>query len=165
MNVIILIGMMGSGKTTVGKLLAERLQYKLIDTDHIIEETQGLSITRIFEAHGESKFRELEENVIDKISKLTDVVISTGGGIILNPINTIRLKEMGTVIYLKASAEQLEANLSDSPDDRPLLKTHTLAVLLKVRESLYANAAHYCIDIDGKTIEEITSEILKIQRL
>lgn len=165
MNVIILIGMMGSGKTTVGKLLAERLQYKLIDTDHIIEETQGLSITRIFDAHGESKFRELEENVIDKISKLTDVVISTGGGIILNPINTMRLKEMGTVIYLKASAEQLEANLSDTPDNRPLLKTHTLAVLLKVRESLYTNAAHYCIDIDGKTIEEITSEILKIQRL
>lgn len=165
MNVIILIGMMGSGKTTVGKLLAERLKYKLIDTDHIIEETQGLSISRIFDAHGESKFRELEENVIDKISKLTDVVISTGGGIILNPINTMRLKEMGTVIYLKASEEQLEANLSDTPDNRPLLKTHTLAVLLKVRESLYTNAAHYCIDIDGKTIEEITSEILKIQRL
>lgn len=165
MNVIILIGMMGSGKSTVGKLLAERLKYKHIDTDHIIEETQGLSITRIFDAHGESKFRELEENVIDKISKLTDVVVSTGGGIILNPINTMRLKEMGTVIYLKASLKQLETNLSDSPDNRPLLKTHTLAVLLKVRESLYTNAAHFCIDIDGKTIEEITSEILKIQRL
>ncbi|HSN65833.1 MAG TPA: shikimate kinase, partial [Fusibacter sp.] len=156
---------MGSGKSTVGKLLAERLKYKHIDTDHIIEETQGLSITRIFDAHGESKFRELEENVIDKISKLTDVVVSTGGGIILNPINTMRLKEMGTVIYLKASLKQLETNLSDSPDNRPLLKTHTLAVLLKVRESLYTNAAHFCIDIDGKTIEEITSEILKIQRL
>ena len=165
MNVIILIGMMGSGKSTVGKLLAERLKYKHIDTDHIIEETQGLSITRIFDAHGESKFRELEENVIDKISKLTDIVVSTGGGIILNPINTMRLKEMGTVIYLKASLMQLETNLSDTPDNRPLLKTHTLAVLLKVRESLYTNAAHYCIDIDGKTIEEITSEILKIQRL
>ena len=165
MNVIILIGMMGSGKTSVGKLLSEHLQYKHIDTDHIIEETQGLSITRIFDAHGESKFRELEENVIDKISKLTDVVVSTGGGIILNPINTMRLKEMGTVIYLKASLKQLETNLSDSPDNRPLLKTHTLAVLLKVRESLYTNAAHFCIDIDGKTIEEITTEILKIQRL
>lgn len=165
MNAIILIGMMGSGKTSVGKLLSEHLQYKHIDTDHIIEETQGLSITRIFESHGESKFRELEENVIDKISKLSNVVVSTGGGIILNPINTMRLKEMGTVIYLKASAEQLEANLKDTPDDRPLLKRHTIPVLLKVRESLYTNAAHYCIDIDGQTIEEITSEILKIQRL
>jgi len=165
MNTIILIGMMGSGKTSVGKLLAERLGYKHIDTDHIIEETQGLSITRIFEAHGESKFRELEENVIDKISKLSDVVVSTGGGIILNPINTMRLKEMGTVIYLRASAKQLEANLKDMPDDRPLLKMHTLAVLLTVRASLYDHAAHYSVDIDGLTIEAITAEILKIQRL
>jgi shikimate kinase len=165
MNAIILIGMMGSGKSSVGKWLAERLQYKHLDTDHIIEETQGLSITRIFEKDGESRFRELEANVIEKISKLSEVVVSTGGGIILNPINTIRLKEMGIVIYLRASLEQLEVNLKDTPDNRPLLKTHNLAVLLKVRESLYTNAAHYCIDTDGKTIEAIASEILKIQPL
>jgi len=165
MNAIILIGMMGSGKTSVGKRLAQRLAFKHIDTDHIIEETQGLSIARIFDAHGESKFRELEENVVDKISKLSNVVVSTGGGIILNPVNTLRLKEMGTVIYLKGSIAQLEQNLKEASDTRPLLKTHALAVILQVRAALYEHAAHFCIEIDGLTIDEIATEILKIQGL
>ncbi len=165
MNTIILIGMMGSGKTSVGKRLAAHYGFRHIDTDHIVEETQGLSITRIFEAHGESKFRELEENVVEKIFKLSDVVVSTGGGIILNPINTLRLKEMGTVIYLKGSVTQLEENLKGEVEDRPLLKRHDMAVILKVREALYEHAAHFSIDIDGLTIEAIVSEILKIQGL
>ena len=165
MTTIILIGMMGSGKTSVGHVLAQRLDLKHIDTDHIIEETQGQSITRIFEAHGESKFRQLEENVVDKISKLSNIVVSTGGGIILNPINTMRLREMGTVYYLRGSTAQLEQNLKDVSEDRPLLKTYEVAVILKVRSALYEHAAHFCIDIDGLTIDEIASEILKIQGL
>ncbi len=165
MTTIILIGMMGSGKTSVGHVLAHRLHLKHIDTDHIIEETQGQSITRIFESHGESKFRELEGNVVDKISKLSNVVVSTGGGIILNPINTMRLREMGTVVYLKGSVVQLKENLKEVTENRPLLKIHELAVILKVRSALYEHAAHFCIDIDGRSIEEIASEILKIQGL
>ena len=92
MKNIILIGMMGSGKTSVGALLAKRVNFKFVDTDHIIEETQGLSISKIFEVDGESKFRKLEENVIERISHLNQMVVSTGGGIVLNPLNTIKLK-------------------------------------------------------------------------
>ena len=161
MKNIILIGMMGSGKTSVGTLLAKRVNFKFVDTDHIIEETQGLSISKIFEVDGEAKFRKLEENVIERISHLNHMVVSTGGGIILNPLNTMKLKEMGDVIYLRGTVETLLNHLAGDSDHRPLLKDNHLETILKVRASLYEYAASRIIDIDHKTLEEIGDEILK----
>ena len=161
MKNIILIGMMGSGKTSVGTLLAKRLSFKFVDTDRIIEETQGLSISKIFEMDGEAKFRKFEENVIERISHLKQIVVSTGGGIILNPLNTLKLKEMGDVIYLRGTVETLSEHLAGETDNRPLLKNNQLATILKVRTPLYEYAASWCVDIDHKTIEDIVDEILK----
>jgi len=165
METILLIGMMGSGKTSVGKLLAEHLKCDHLDTDHLIETSQNLSITQIFEMFGEAKFRELEKNSIEAIANQTNIVVSTGGGIILNPLNTKRLREMGTVIYLKGSVDQLKRNLSNATSNRPLLKTQDLAMILKKRSDLYEQAAHFSVCINDRSIESIVFEILKRQGL
>lgn len=161
MKNIILIGMMGSGKTTIGKVLADKMHYKHLDTDDLIVSMNGFSINDIFKTAGETKFRELESLVIDKIISLNSVVISTGGGIILNPENVRKLKSMGKIVYLKGSVEQLEKNLQGSEDTRPLLKTHSLDAILMVRNSLYEQAADWTIDIDQKSVEEIVTSVLK----
>ena len=161
MKNLILIGMMGSGKTTIGKVLAEKMHYKHLDTDDLIVSMNGFSINDIFNTAGEAKFRELESLVIDKIISLNSVVISTGGGIILNPENVQKLKSMGTIIYLKGSVEQLEKNLEGTLDTRPLLKTHSLDAILMVRNSLYEQAADWTIEIDHQSVEDIVTSVLK----
>ncbi len=156
---IILIGMMGSGKTTLGKWLSTALNLKFIDTDHIIEEMQGQSIRQIFDRHGVAHFRQLEAALIEKLSGVNDSVLATGGGIILNPNNNIALRQLGTVIYLRGSTDQLVRNVSLESDSRPLLNLHNLETILMVREKLYEGTAHYVVDIDHKSIETIGNEI------
>ena len=163
---IILIGMMGSGKSSVAKVIAQRMQLKLVDTDAMIEEMQGLSISKIFDLYGEKHFRDLEMNLIERLRSVEDAVISTGGGIVTNPLNTIILKELGQVIYLKGSLKQLSSNLEGQTLNRPMLKDHTLDVLIKVREPLYSSTAHFVVNIDDKTDVEVAEEIMdKINNL
>ena len=159
MNNIILIGMMGSGKTTVGQALAKKMSYRFVDTDKIIEEMQGLTISDIFKLHGESHFREIEVNTIEKLKHLSQTIISTGGGIVLNPMNTIQLKAMGIVIYLRGSIEQLKDNIGERDETRPMLQTYSMETVLKVRASLYEQTAMIVVDIDGKSVDEIVEEI------
>lgn len=161
MNNIVLIGMMGSGKTTIGKALATQLNYGYIDTDHVIEETQGLSIAKIFEVEGESKFRMMEANVIQRIAHLSQKVIATGGGIVLYPTNTLTLKKMGKIFYLRGTVETLLSHLEGEMDQRPLLREQQMATILKVRSGLYENTANDIIDIDYKSVPEIVEEIIK----
>lgn len=156
---IILIGMMGSGKTTLGKWLSTALNLKFIDTDHIIEEMQGQSISQIFERHGVVYFRQLEAALIEKLSGVNDTVLATGGGIILDPNNSIALRQLGTVIYLKGTTNQLVQNLSLERDSRPLLNFHSLETIQMVREKLYEGTAHYIVDIDHKSIATLGNEI------
>lgn len=160
MKPLILIGMMGSGKSTVGKCLAERVNYKFLDMDETIENIQGLKIKDIFELKGESYFRQQEEELLFKLSDKTHMVISTGGGIVINPINTLRMKEMGIVVFLKGSEPELKKRLAGETENRPMLKQMAIESILKVRSPLYEQTAQLIVDIDGKSVDEIVQEII-----
>ncbi|OJV62113.1 MAG: hypothetical protein BGO41_01970 [Clostridiales bacterium 38-18] len=160
MNNIILIGMMGSGKTTIGPILASRLGYRFIDMDALIESMQGMTIQRIFDMYGEAHFRKLEMDLTSRLSSVNSAVISTGGGIVTNAQNTLELRTLGKVIYLKASIEQLEANLGGNFDNRPMLQKHSLHAILNVRQGLYEAAANVVVEIDGKTSDALAEEII-----
>ena len=133
---IYLIGMMGSGKTTVGKHLAQALGYSFIDTDCTIEAIAKTSIPTIFEQSGEAHFRELESQVLAELSTYTRAVISTGGGVIGSPINWSYLRQ-GLVVWLDVDVEILKQRVAQN-QNRPL--ANKLELLLEVRRPLYAQA-------------------------
>jgi shikimate kinase len=139
---LFLIGMMGAGKSTVGKLLAEQLGYRFFDTDAIIEKSEKRPITDIFATDGETSFRALETEVLAQLSAYTRMAIATGGGIVLERKNWSYLRH-GIVVWLDASAEVLYDRLKDD-DSRPLLQSpdpqKTLEVILNQRQPLYAQA-------------------------
>ncbi len=139
---VYLIGMMGSGKTTVGKLLAEKLQYRFLDTDALIETISKNSINNIFAQEGEDYFRQLESQVLGEVSIYLKTVIATGGGIILKPENWSYLHH-GMIIWLDTSIDILVKRLAED-QTRPLLKnedlTEKLTNLIKQRKSLYQQA-------------------------
>lgn len=157
---LILIGMMGSGKSTVGRLLAERMGLKFIDTDALIEEMQGLTITKIFELYGEKHFRHLETELLEKLSDMDGAVISTGGGMVLNPWNLILLRKMGKIVYLMGSAFQLSKNLEGEVENRPVLKDNRIEVLITVREPIYRSSADMIVEIDGKSASDLMHIII-----
>ena len=159
---IVLIGFMGSGKTAVGKLLAERLGYKFIDTDEIIERSEGKSISSIFNEEGEQRFREIEIRIVRELSGLKRHVISTGGGIVTNRENISNLKKDGLVIWLKAAPETIFKRVS-SKTHRPLLNVEnpheTIKKLLTFREPLYAEA-DISVETDRLEVEKIADVII-----
>ncbi|MCQ2957449.1 MAG: shikimate kinase [Candidatus Gastranaerophilales bacterium] len=163
MKNIVLVGLMGAGKSTVGKILADKLSFSFIDTDEFIEQQESTKITEIFAKKGETYFRTLENNVISKISTKNSQVISTGGGSIQNPQNLTCLKDNGFVVYLKASSNILFERIKDD-NSRPLLKTKnplkTLDELLKEREINY-NKANFIINTDNKTVDDIINLIIE----
>ncbi|MBR0087713.1 MAG: shikimate kinase [Lachnospiraceae bacterium] len=142
---IVLTGMPGSGKTSVGKRLAESLGLIYIDTDKQIEERMGVVIRTIFETKGEPCFREIEKAVIREVSSLYGCVIATGGGVILDPENMTALKEHGIIFLLDRRPELLEASY-----ERPLADTkEKIFSLYKERLELYLSTADYVIDPDS----------------
>ncbi len=159
-----LCGMMGCGKTTVGKALAEACGKTLVDTDACIVEKHG-AITEIFSQHGEPYFRDLETETVKALAKLDGLVIATGGGLTLRAENVALLKENGKVIYLRAKAKTLEQRLQ-TDQSRPLLQgdkeslKQKIQRLLQERESVYESVADFTVDTDGKTAKEIVFEIL-----
>lgn len=162
---IILIGFMGSGKTSVGKVLAEQLSYPFYDTDLLIEEKAGITIKEIFRIQGEESFRKLETDLlIDLKSSLKSVVLSTGGGLPIKEQNAKLLKEIGQVIYLKAKKETIVERLIGDTN-RPLLdgddSNRKVEQLLAIRSPIYEKAADLIIETDGKTIDEIITDIRK----
>lgn len=158
---IIFTGMMGSGKTTIGKELAKLTGYEFIDTDAIIEKEQNIKIVEIFSKYGEGYFRTLENELVKKISLKDNSVISLGGGAFCNQDNISILKNTGFTIYLKTSIENILNRLSeDEIKKRPLLKDlNNFNNLLEKRE-VYYNQAHLIISTDNKSINEIINEIL-----
>ena len=158
---IVLIGMMGAGKTTVGELLAKRLQLSWIDTDHHIEKVSGQTIPEIFQNHGENHFRQLESEALTHSLAHFDVT-SSGGGVITIPKNIDLLKN-AYVIYLKANIETLVARLSAT--DRPLLKDvdiHSkLTSLLEQRATLYEKNSVLTVETDQLTPSQVADEIEK----
>lgn len=164
MKNIVLTGFMGSGKTTIGKLIAEKLDIELIDTDSEVIKEFSMTIDKIFEVHGEKKFREVETRVIERVSKLENVVISTGGGVVLNPENVKLLRENGVIYFLYASAESILKRLKDD-DTRPLLKSgdklSNIIKLLNMRMPFYKNC-DFEINTDILTPELAAEKIISI---
>ncbi len=162
---IILEGFMGSGKTTVSEILSDRLGLELMDTDSVIEETEGQSISTIFEEDGEETFRQMETELLRTIisEHWRDMVISLGGGLPLREENRKLLEKAGKVVYLKATAETVYERIKGDTT-RPLLQTADpkarIEELLKERGDKYDAAAELVIETDGKTPEEIAGEII-----
>ncbi len=144
-NKIYLIGFMGSGKSTIGRNLANKLGWSFVDLDRKIEATTGKTIAEIFSAYGEEWFRNVESEVLRSVGSLSDTVISTGGGAPCHGDNMDFMIETGLTIYLKMSAEQLKRRLANSSGERPLLKGLTGEKLLDyIRNKLAEREKWYC---------------------
>jgi len=142
---IFLIGMMGSGKTTIGRALARELGLKFVDCDRELELRSGVTITTMFEVEGELTFREREAALIDELTQRDRIVLATGGGAVLRESSRAALRGRGLVIYLRASVDEL-ARRTARDRGRPLLQTEDrrarLTQLLEQREPLYSATAH-----------------------
>ena len=162
-NQICLIGLPGSGKSTVGRHLARRLQLPLHDSDQVIEQRLGCSIREYFEREGEQRFRDLEAEVIDELTRLPSAVISTGGGAVLRPENRQRLHERGQVVYLRSHPEELYRRLRHD-QKRPLLQVvdplQRLRDLYAERDPLYREAAHYVIETGRPSVNTLVNMIV-----
>lgn len=161
---IVLTGFMGSGKTTIGKLLSERYGYTFIDTDQYIEEKCGCTIAELFSKKGESYFRQLETDILKELNaSLTHAVLSTGGGLPLREENAAELATLGTVIYLQITPEEVISRLSGD-NTRPLLSgddpEQKVRDLLTYRTPLYERAADLTIPVTKLTPEYIVEEII-----
>ncbi len=161
---IFLIGPMGSGKSAVGKLLARQVGAPFYDSDAEIEIRTGVDIPYIFEKEGEAGFREREREVIDLLTAMEPVVVSTGGGAILLAENRARLGQRGIVVYLETSVAQ-QAGRVQHGRHRPLLRNadpaQKLAELMTVREPLYRGLADVTVATDGRKVQQIVEHILR----
>jgi shikimate kinase len=164
---IFLIGYRGTGKTTVARLLAERLGCDWIDADDEIERRAGKSITAIFADDGEPAFRELESSVVEELCRWRRSVVALGGGAVLSEANRTAIRLAGLVVWLTASLATLARRLADdttTPSRRPDL-TQTggpseIETLLATREPIYRACATFEVDTEGKTPAEIADEIV-----
>ena len=164
MNIFI-VGPMGSGKSTVGKIISNELFLNFFDTDEEIETRTGASIDWIFDLEGEDGFRKRESKILEEMVQQNSIVLSTGGGIILSETNREHLSSRGTVFYLATPISvQLERTSKDK--DRPLLKNgdpgKILEKLHQARESLYEEVADYIVNTEGKSSQEVSEEIIKL---
>ncbi|MBQ9113972.1 MAG: shikimate kinase [Clostridia bacterium] len=163
---LVLCGMMGSGKTTVGKALAKFLNCAQLDTDDVISSRHG-KITDIFAQCGESYFRALETELARELSTKENLVISTGGGFVLNADNVALLKTNGKIIFLRARLETLESRLI-ADENRPLLHSSNeplkdkLSRLIQARYPVYEAASDCIVEVDEKSADEIAKEIMSI---
>lgn len=162
---VFLIGPMGSGKTAVGRQLARLLGLHFYDSDTELERTTGVDIPYIFEKEGEEGFRERECETIDALTKLSNIVLATGGGAVLSPINREQLKNRGRVVYLQTSIEQQLARTKQSRQ-RPLLQTADpeakLRELFALRAPLYESIASIIVDTDRRKVSAVAAEIIRL---
>ena len=164
MNIFI-VGPMGSGKTTVGKIVASELFLEFHDTDAKIEENTGVTIDWIFDIEGEAGFREREKDSLKQLVGKKNIVLATGGGIILSKSNRDLLSENGIVIYLKSNQKDLIKRMKNDKT-RPLLKNGNIEEIIKKlckeREPLYEEIADFEIVTKNKRIHEVINEIITI---
>jgi len=164
---IYLVGQMGAGKTTVGRILARQLHKTFVDTDREIERRTGVAIPVIFEFEGEAGFRSREAAVIEEFVKREDLVLATGGGAVLNPENRARLAAHGRVVYLHAQPGDLFQRTRRSKD-RPLLQTEDplakLVELYRLRDPLYREIADVVVDTGRQSAGRLASQLIALLR-
>ncbi len=161
--IVSLIGLPGSGKSTVGRQLARRLQLPFVDSDHAIETRLGCSIREYFEREGEESFRDVEEAVIDELTQKHHGVLSTGGGAVLRAANRQHLHERGKVVYLKSSPDELFRRLRHDVN-RPLLQVgdplSRLRDLYAARDPLYQETAHFVLETGRPSVATLVNMIV-----
>ena len=156
---IVLVGPMGSGKTTVGRRLAHELNQDFFDTDHEIIDKTGVTIDHIFDIEGEEGFRERESKILENLCQMSNIILATGGGIVILPKNREILKNAGLVVYLSSSVNQLMRRTSNSKI-RPLLENSTnrrktITDLVESRDEYYREVSSLVVDTTGKKLHEI----------
>ncbi len=160
---VFLVGMMGAGKSTLGRLLASRLSYQFLDTDSLIEACTGKTIPEIFASDGEAPFREVERKVLAQVAAYKRLVVATGGGIVLDSLNWSYL-HAGIVVWLDAPVDMLFERIVASPVLRPLLHTPdpkaTLAALCEQRRQRYAQADIHILQTPEETPEHTCDRIV-----
>jgi shikimate kinase len=158
-----LVGLPGSGKSTVGRQLARRLNLPFIDSDHVIEQQLGCSIREFFEREGETAFRDVEEAVIEQATQGETGVLATGGGAVLRPVNRQRLRDAGPVIYLRSTPEEVFRRVSQD-SRRPLLQVEDplrrLRDLFAERDPLYRETAHFVIETGRPSVGRLVQMIM-----
>ena len=161
---IALIGFMGTGKTVVGKALAQRLGKGYIEMDSLIEQKAGKTIPQIFQQAGEITFRELEIEVTKEVALRNNTVIACGGGVVLNNINIDRLKQESVIVLLTASPDVILKRTSNDKNERPLLttsdKAREISELIRFRQPFYERAAEIIIDTSEIDISAVIEQIV-----
>jgi shikimate kinase len=160
----ILVGMMGAGKSSVGRTLAELSERPFEDTDLILQHRLGWSIPQLFQRYGEDAFREHETSVLRSLDPHA-AILATGGGIVCRPENWTEMQRLGLTVYLRASAETVKARLELSRKKRPLLEfedwQERVDRLLTARSPFY-DQADIIVDVDGKSIQEIAFDVHRV---
>ena len=161
---VYLVGMMGSGKSSVGRILDRKLAYRWLDADQVLETATGCTIPTLFAREGEEGFREVETAVLGQIGQWHSCVVSTGGGVVIRPANWGVMRQ-GVVAWLAASGELLLKRLQQDPTPRPLLQcadpAQRLKDLLTARESLYAQADVQVMQTEAMTAEAVATAVLE----
>ena len=165
MKNIILIGFMGSGKTTIGKIISDKKNMRFIDMDLEIEKMENKKINQIFSENGEKYFREKESSLLKQLCSLKNSVISTGGGIIENEFNIEILKKQPYVIWLDANEDTIENNVKNEIEKRPKLKEDdnlklSIKDLLNKRYDKYKESANIRVNVNNKNVDQVVSDIL-----
>ena len=161
---IVLTGFMATGKSAVGRIVAEAIGYKFVDVDGLIEDEAGVSVSKIFEVEGETSFRDRETRMIEEVSLRRKSVISTGGGAMIRPENRDLLRKTGMIVCLEATVEEI-LKRAGKRESRPLINVEnpheTIRKLLEERKSFYDEADMH-IDTSGKGKKEIAGEIISL---
>jgi shikimate kinase len=163
---LVLVGLMGAGKTTVGEVCARRLDRPFLDTDDLIETVIGATISELFATVGEAAFRAHERAAVaDACASPVPTVISCGGGAVLDPENRRQLRSSGFVVWLQAAPDVLAQRVEADATTRPLLGTHRAATTLErlavSRGVAYEAASHAVVETDGRTVDEVADAILE----
>jgi shikimate kinase len=164
---LLLIGFMGAGKSTVGRLAADRLELPFVDLDTLVQDRGGRSVRQIFEQEGEPAFRAMEAAALESLESMSPSVVACGGGVVLSDANRLRLKRLGTVVYLRVTAAETLARVGDD-GTRPLLAGAGGALvasrLLEAREALYSAVADAVVDTVDRTPEEVAEQVVLLAR-
>lgn len=162
---IFLIGFMGVGKSTVSRILSRKLGRREMDTDGMIVQQEGRSISEIFEQSGEEYFRRMETGVLDELAGEAPCIVSCGGGMAMREENVVKMKALGTVVFLTAQPETIYDHVKDSTH-RPLLNGNMnvpyIRRLMEAREPKYQAAADRVVGTDGCTPEQVAEEIIRV---